>query len=69
MEKSETLARTQVQALMRSARRSEQIAAAWDARADWLNDHPDDAGIEDEGEALFMREEALKRLAVGRSYA
>lgn len=48
---------------MRSARTPEQIAAAWEVRADWLCLHPDDEGIQDEGEALFMREEALKRLA------
>lgn len=48
---------------MRSARTKEQIAAAWEARADWLRIHPDDQGIEEEGEALFMREEALERIA------
>ena len=51
---------------MRSARTPERIAAAWNARDAWLRDHPDDAGIYDEGEALFMREEALKRMAEQR---
>ena len=33
---------------------------AWEVQAAWLRDHPDDEVVIDEGEALWMNEQALK---------
>lgn len=39
-----------------------KIASAWAIRSEWLRDHPDAEVVIDEGEALWMREQALLRM-------
>ena len=41
----------------------EQCATAWKAQEDYLRQHPDDDSVIEEGEALCMTEQALKREA------
>ena len=49
--------------LMFYAKTLEECKQAWEARALWLNEHPDDETIIDESESLYMREQALRRAA------
>lgn len=57
------MTRDEVLDLMFHAQTLEECRRAWEARTDWLNDHPDDEAIIDESESLYMREQALKRMA------
>ncbi len=45
---------------MSRARTQEQITAAWEARSLYLQANPDDEAILEEGESLWMLEQALK---------
>ena len=56
----ETLTRKEVSDLMFRADTLEQCAEAWKARSEYLRAHPDDTGILEEGESLWMTEQALK---------
>ena len=50
----------EVSEIMSRARTLEQIAVAWQARSAYLQAHPDDMAILEEGESLWMLEQALK---------
>ena len=54
------MTRREVHDIMFRARTLEQIAVAWQARSQYLRDNPDDMAILEEGESLWMREQALK---------
>ena len=45
---------------MSRAHTLEQIAAAWKVRSEYLRANPDDEAIIEEGESLWMLEQALK---------
>lgn len=57
------MTREEVRELMFRADTLEQCADAWKARSAYLREHPDDEAIIDEGEALWMTEQALKNMA------
>ena len=59
----ETMTREELHKLMLHARTLEQCAAAWQAQEEYLCVHPDDESVIEEGEALWMREQALKSMA------
>ena len=48
---------------MGGVRTLEDCKRAWELQAEWLREHPEDEVVIDEGEALFMHEEALKNMA------
>ena len=50
----------QVSEIMYHAQTLEQTANAWQVRSAYLLAHPDDEAIVEEGESLWMREQALK---------
>jgi hypothetical protein len=54
------MTREEVSELMFRADTLEQCAEAWKAQAEYLREHPEDESIIDEGEALWMTEQALK---------
>ena len=49
----------EVSEIMFRARTLEQIAAAWQVRSAYLQAHPDDEAILEEGESLWICEQAL----------
>ncbi len=53
------MTRKKVHDIMLGARTLEQCAQAWLAQAEYLREHPDDDSVIDEGEALWMTEQAL----------
>jgi hypothetical protein len=57
------MTREEVRQLMSSAKTLSQCSEAWEARAAYLREHPDDEAIIEEGEALYMTEQALKQIA------
>jgi hypothetical protein len=58
------MTREEVLNLMYHASTLEECKRAWEARAVWLNGHPDDEAIIEESEGLYMREQALTRIAL-----
>ena len=54
------MTRKEVHDIMFRARTLEQCAAAWKAQAEYLREQPDDESVVEEGEALWMHEQALK---------
>ena len=49
--------------IMSGVRTLEDCKRAWAVCSEWMREHPDDEVVIDEGEALFMHEEALKNIA------
>ena len=47
---------------MSGVRTLEDCRRAWEVQAEWLREHPEDDVVIDEGEALYMHEEARKHL-------
>ena len=58
--KPESLTQDEVSEVMFRARTLEQCAEAWKAQAEYLREHPEDESVIEEGEALWMHEQALK---------
>ena len=54
------MTREEVSVLIFRARTLEQCAEAWKAQAEYLREHPEDESVIEEGEALWMHEQALK---------
>jgi hypothetical protein len=48
--------------IMSGVRTLEDCKRAWEVQAEWLREHPEDEVVIDEGEALYMHEEALKHI-------
>ena len=60
--RSDTMTREEVRELMFRADTLEQCAEAWKARSVYLREHPDDTAIIEEGESLWMTEQAIKNM-------
>jgi hypothetical protein len=58
------MTRDEVLNLMSHAGTLEECQRAWEVRAVWLNEHPDDETVIDEGEGLYMREQAIERIVI-----
>ncbi len=48
--------------IMSGVRTLEDCKRAWAVRSEWLREHPEDEVVIDEGEALWMHEQALLRM-------
>ena len=57
------MTREEVHNIMMRARTLEQRAEAWKAQAEYLREHPEDDSVIDEGETLWMTEQAIKNMA------
>jgi hypothetical protein len=56
------MTRKEVHDIMFRTNTLEQCAEAWKAQAEYLREHPEDESIIDEGEALWMTEQAIKNM-------
>lgn len=63
------MTREAVHDIMMRARTLEQCAEAWKAQAEYLREHPEDESVIDEGETLWMMEQALKNMAAQKQTA
>lgn len=57
------MTRDELLLIMSGVRTLQDCERAWELRADWLCEHPDDEVVIDESEALYMHEQALRDLA------